>query len=140
MGVAGSLRALTPFLLKGKTGGLAALVNYFIGYAAVATSSSANVYAMRMGEMKTGVSVRNEATGEDLGLSKAAATSGIYKTMMSRVVYCLPIFFVPAGFNTILTKMHLMPKTMGLTRVIMECACVAVGLSIAMPLNCALFQ
>ena len=56
-------------MLKGRTGGVAALVNYFIGYAAVASSSSANVLAMRWNEMKTGVSVTNEATGEDLGLS-----------------------------------------------------------------------
>ena len=65
--MAGSLRALTPMLLGGRTGGLAALVNYFIGYAAVASSSSANVYAMRMNEMKTGVAVRSEKTGEVLG-------------------------------------------------------------------------
>lgn len=139
IGVAGSLRALTPFLLKGRTGGIAALVNYFIGYAAVASSSSANVYAMRMNEMKTGVSVRNEATGEELGLSQTAAASGIYKTMMSRVTYVLPIFFVPAGINTLLSKANLMPKNMGLMRVLMECTSVAIGLYIAMPLNCALF-
>ena len=137
--MAGSLRALTPFLLKGKTGGLAALVNYFIGYAAVASSSSANVYAMRMNEMKTGVTVRSEATGEALGLSQAAATSGIYQTMLSRVTYCLPIFFIPAGINTLLTMAKLMPKTMGLSRVIVESACVGIGLYIAMPVNCALF-
>ena len=126
-------------LLKGRTGGIAALVNYFIGYAAVASSSSANVYAMRMNEMKTGVAVRNEATGEDLGQSQAAAAAGIYKTMLSRVTYCLPIFFVPAGFNTLLTMARLMPKNMGVTRILMESTCVACGLYIAMPVNCALF-
>ena len=97
--MAGSLRALTPFLLRGRTGGVAQLVNYFIGYAAVASSSSANVYAMRMGEMTTGVNVKDEATGEDFGLSKTAAAAGIYKTMWSRVTYVIPIFFIPALWN-----------------------------------------
>ena len=69
IGVACSLRAATPYLLKGRSGGAAALVNYFIGYAAVASSSSANVYAMRCNEMTSGVAVRNEATDEELGQS-----------------------------------------------------------------------
>ena len=137
--MAGSLRALTPILLKGKTGGLAALVNYFIGYAAVASSSSANVYAMRMNEMKTGVMVRSEATGEEIGVSQVAAKSGIYQTMLSRVAYCLPIFFIPAGMNTVLTMAKLMPKQMGLARLLAESTLVAIGLYVAMPLNCALF-
>ena len=139
MGVACSLRALTPYLLKGRTGGAAALVNYFIGYAAVASSSSANVYAMRCNEMNSGVAVQNEATGEDLGQSQAAAASGIYKTMLSRMTYCLPIFFIPAGLNTLLTKAKLMPKNMGVSRILLESMCVAMGLYIAMPVNCALF-
>ena len=78
-------------------------MNYFIGYSAVASSSAANVYAMRMNEMSTGVSVKDEATGEDFGNSKAAATQGIYKTMWSRVTYCIPIFFTPALFNKALS-------------------------------------
>ena len=39
----------------------------------------------------------------------------------------------------LLTKAKLMPKNMGVTRILLECTCVAVGLSIAMPVNCALF-
>ena len=69
IGVACSLRVMTPYLLKGRTGGLAACMNYFIGYAAVASSSAINVYAMRKNEIETGVSVKDETTGEDLGLS-----------------------------------------------------------------------
>ena len=59
--------------------------------------------------------------------------------MLSRVTYCLPIFFIPAGINTLLTMAKLMPKNMGVSRVLVESACVAVGLYIAMPVNCALF-
>ena len=55
------------------------------------------------------------------------------------MTYCLPIFFIPAGLNMLLTKAKLMPKNMGVTRILLECTCVAVGLSIAMPVNCALF-
>jgi hypothetical protein len=49
--VAGGLRAASPHLLKGRTGGIAALATYFISYSAVATSSAANTYAMRMNEI-----------------------------------------------------------------------------------------
>ena len=139
IGVAGSLRAIAPILTKGKTGGIAALMSYFIGYSAVASSSAANVYAMRMGEMTTGISVKDEKTGEEMGNSKIAAAAGINKTMICRVLYCLPIFFTPALFNTLLTKANLMPKQLGFTRVVLECIGVATGLYIAMPVNCALF-
>lgn len=77
IGVAGSLRALQSYFIGGRTGGLAALATYFISYAAVAASSSANVYAMRCGEIASGVSVKDEKTGEEYGLSKVAAASGI---------------------------------------------------------------
>ena len=114
-------------------------MNYFIGYSAVATSSSINVYVMRMNEMKTGVSVNDEATGEVLGNSKVAAEAGIYKTIMSRFTYCLPIFFTPALWNMALSKAKVMPKQLGVGRVVLESLGVAIGLYIAMPVNCALF-
>ena len=59
--------------------------------------------------------------------------------MLGRVTYCIPIFFVPAGLNTLLTMAKLMPKTMGVSRVLVECSCVGLGLYIAMPVNCALY-
>ena len=55
---------LASVTLKGKTGGFAAFLGYFISYAAVASSSAANVYAMRMGEIKTGVIGRDEEGNE----------------------------------------------------------------------------
>ena len=118
---------------------MAALGTYFIGYAAVAASSSANVYAMRMGEMTSGISVKDEATETEYGLSKTAAQTGIYKTMMCRVTYVVPIFFVPAAFNALFTKANIMPKRLGLMKILLETVGVTAGLLIAMPLNCALF-
>ena len=103
------MRALSSVLLKGKTGGAAQFLNYCIGYCAVASSSAANVYAMRMGEMDSGVTVKDEE-GRDYGQSKVAAEDGIYKTMISRVVYSVPIFFTPAACNMLLTKAKVMPK------------------------------
>ena len=52
---------------------MARLMNYFIGYCAVATSSSVNTVAMREGELKSGITVRDEQTGNEFGLSKVAA-------------------------------------------------------------------
>ena len=95
---------------------------------------------MRMGEMSSGINVKDPATGEDFGLSKAAATAGINKTMICRVVYCIPIFFTPALYNMLLSSAGLMPKKMGAARIILETLGVATGLMIAMPVNCALFN
>ena len=93
---------------------------------------------MRMGEIKSGVSVKDDE-GNDYGLSKVAATEGVYKTMVCRSTYTIPIFFTPAVWNLALSKAKLMPARMGFTRVMLESLGVALGLYIAMPVNCALF-
>ena len=49
------------------------------------------------------------------------------------------MFFVPAIWNLTLTKAKLMPKSLGVTKVLLESLGVALGLYIAMPINCALF-
>ena len=94
---------------------------------------------MRYKEMESGISVKAESTGEDMGLSKKAAEAGINMTMASRCSYCLPIFFIPAFWNMLLSKARLLPKNMGVTRVLLETLGVTLGLYVAMPLNCALF-
>ncbi len=72
--VACGLRALTPLFTRGREkSAIALLATYFIGYAAVSSSSSINVYMMRVSEMDNGVSVKDDTTGESLGLSKVAA-------------------------------------------------------------------
>ena len=114
-------------------------MNYIIGYCAVAASSSVNVVAMRDAEMKQGIAVKDGATNESYGVSKVAAKQAITDTVISRIVYVLPMFFVPALCNLALTKARLMPKQLGVTKVILESLGVALGLYIAMPVNCALF-
>jgi len=59
--------------------------------------------------------------------------------MTCRCVYTIPIFFTPAVWNLALSKAKMMPSRMGLTRVLLESMGVALGLYIAMPVNCALF-
>ena len=49
------------------------MMNYIIGYCAVAVSSSVNVVAMRQKELEEGIAVKNAETGKELGLSKVAA-------------------------------------------------------------------
>ena len=49
------------------------------------------------------------------------------------------MFYIPALWNLVLTKANLMPKKLGVARVGLECLGVAIGLYIAMPVNCALF-
>ena len=59
--------------------------------------------------------------------------------MVCRSTYTIPIFFLPALWNLALSKAKLMPARMGFTRVMLESLGVALGLYIAMPVNCALF-
>lgn len=138
IGVACTLRALSPFLLRGRTGGIATAYNQFVSFAAVASSSAINVYAMRQKETVTGVSVKDEATGEDLGLSKVAATAGLNKTMLSRATYCIPMFAVPAMWTQFLTSTRMMPRGR-VAKLFMTAIGLCSGLYLAMPLNCALF-
>ncbi len=86
------------------------MVNYIIGYFAVGASSAVNVVAMRDAELKGGISVRDEATSEELGLSRIAAKQAITDTVYSRIIYVIPMFFVPALCNLTLTKAKVMPK------------------------------
>ena len=72
-------------------------------------------------------------------MSKVAAKTAITNTVLSRILYVVPMFFVPALGNIAFTKMGLMPKTMGVTRLLLESLSVGLGLYIAMPVNCALF-
>ena len=139
IGVAGGLRAATPYILGGSKGTLALMMNYIIGYCAVAVSSSVNVVAMREKELVEGIPVKDEETNEELGISKNAAKTAINNTVLSRIAYVVPMFFIPALWNLALTRAKVMPKQLGVGRVVLESLGVAIGLYIAMPVNCALF-
>ena len=82
--------------------------------------------------------MKNEATGEVIGKSKIAAQQGIKRTMLSRATYCIPMFMVPAIWNILVSKSRLY-RSNRVTRVALEATGVALGLYIAMPVNCALF-
>ena len=58
VGVACGLRLLAPYLVGSSQGTMARLMNYFIGYFAVATSGSVNAMAMREAELTNGISVK----------------------------------------------------------------------------------
>lgn len=49
------------------------------------------------------------------------------------------MFVVPAAWTILLAKSNLMPKRMGVMRLLLESIGVALGLYISMPINCALF-
>ena len=133
------MRKLSTILLAGKTGLMVQLSSNFINFFAVASSSAANTYFMRKSEMEKGILVKDRETGQEVGVSKIAAQKGVYLTMISRVVYGIPIFIFPGIWNAFFNKVGLLPKTMNPQRVLIELLGVAAGLYIAMPLNCALF-
>ena len=132
------MRALTPFLIGSSSGNLARMTNYIIGYCAVAASSCVNVYCMRKRELTTGIPVSDD-DGNQIGLSRVAAKEAINKTLISRIVYVVPMFVVPAAWNCLLQKSKLMPRRTGVTRILLESLGVAAGLYVSMPINCALY-
>lgn len=139
LAVACPLRAIvTPIIQRQGATKLALLANYLVSYAAVTSSSCANVYAMRVSETETGVEVKNERTGEVIGKSKIAAWEGIKRTMLSRAAYCVPMFVVPALWNMAVSGSRLYRSSRA-ARVVLEATGVALGLYIAMPINCALY-
>lgn len=83
--------------------------------------------------------MKDSESGQELGVSKIAAQKAVYSTMISRVVYGVPIFIFPGIWNACFNKLGLLPASMNKRRVVIELLGVAVGLYIAMPLNCALF-
>ena len=134
-----ALRTAANRALVGKTGFAVAIAGNVINYSAVALSTNCNVYFMRRSELDNGIAVRDDKTGTEFGNSKVAARDAIKSTMFSRLVYCLPIFFTPAVWNLALNKLKLMPKSKTPLRIMVEVCGVALGLGIAMPINCALY-
>lgn len=59
--------------------------------------------------------------------------------MICRCTYTIPIFFLPAAWNLLLSSAKLIPARMGPARIAIDCLGITIGLYIAMPINCALF-
>ena len=140
MGVAYGLRAMTPFLTRGREASLFAVyATYIINYTAVSASGSANLYLVRKSELESGVTVRDPKTDESIGMSQVAAKQGIFKCMVCRWTFALPIFVIPAMWRAILARAKLLPARMGPMRVLLETIGVAASLFVSMPLGCGLF-
>ena len=137
--IACGMRALTPFMVGNSRGSMAKMTNYVIGYCAVTASTCFNVYTMRASEMESGIAVRDEDSGKEIGLSQIAAKQAIGNTIISRIAYVVPMFVVPAMWTLLLQRFKLMPRQMGVTRLMLESIGIGAGLYISMPLNCALY-
>ena len=133
------MRTAVNYKLAGKTGFAAAIAGNVINFAAINFASNTSVYFVRRGELETGITVKDEKSGIKFGSSKVAAREAINKTMISRLIYLIPVFFVPALWNMGLKRLKLMPKPKTPLGNLVEIAGVALGLSIAMPINCALY-
>jgi len=72
-------------------------------------------------------------------MSKVAAKEAITNTLLSRMCYIVPIFYVNFFWGLGLKKMNLFPRHGTLPWLLVEVSGVALGLYIAMPLNCALY-
>lgn len=83
--------------------------------------------------------MKDKETNEEFGVSKLAAKQAITDTVISRIVYVVPMFLVPALCTLALTKAKLMPKRLGPTKILLEAIGNAAGLYLAMTVNCALF-
>ena len=126
-------------LLAGRSGFAVAIASNVIVYTACMMATNANTFFIRRSELTNGIAVKHEQTGQEFGNSKVAAREAITKTMLSRASYCVPIFFFPAVWNLAIQKLGKAPKPRTLMGNCVEVIGVALGLAIAMPVNCALY-
>ena len=137
--IALSLRKVADVMLGGRTGVIAMLSVNVVNYAATTFASCANTSVMRMKELESGIMVKDDKTGEEIGMSKVAAQEAILNTCKSRMSFIVPIFFVPFFYNMALKSVRLLPKAHTPLAVAVEAGGIALGLYLAMPLNCALY-
>ena len=135
----GLRRAMKPIMRGKEKTAFGKFLNSSVNFGAVATTAALNVYVMRKNELKTGIEVKN-CHGESMGMSKVAASSALNQTMFSRLVYCIPMFFLPPAMQVFWRKMKVIrrrsPKKL---RLGMNLFNVAVGLAVSMPVCCAVF-
>ena len=136
--IALSMRKAADLVLAGKTGLLVAFSVNLINYCAVTIATSTNVGVMRMKELETGVTVKDEK-GNSYGMSQEAAHEGIFSCIKSRAAFNIPIFFAPFFWNQAFRSLNLMPKSKTPAGLLVEFGGVAFGLYLAMPINCALY-
>ena len=139
IGVALSLRKAADRALAGRTGATVAVATNVIAYSAVTLAGNANVYLMRQAELDKGITLREEKSGLEFGPSTVASSAAVWSTIWSRTAYLVPIFFTPVLWNFALKKLNLLPKPKTPLAAGVEVCGVALGLWVAMPLNCSIY-
>lgn len=91
--VAIGLNAIVP-RLKNILAGTKLVLGRLVPFAAVISAGVTNVFLMRSGELKKGISVFDD-DGNDLGSSKVAAFHAVGETAASRVINATPIMVIP---------------------------------------------
>ena len=112
-----------------------------VNFAAVSTTSALNLYLTRKGELNTGIAVKDGKLGKTVGMSKIAAAQALKQTAVTRMVYCLPMFFIPPVLQASLRKMNIVTRhTPKSVKVGLDIFSVACGLAVSMPLMCSLYN
>ena len=133
------MRKMADRILSGRAVFATAILSNVIYFTSCVGAKNANAYFMRRNELSTGISVKHLETGQDFGKSKVAAKEALTQTMLSRTLYTVPIFFVPALWNFAIRRSRLNPKPGTISGRSIEFIGIVLGLAMAMPLNCALY-
>jgi hypothetical protein len=111
-----------------------------VPYLAVAGANVINVRLMRGGEMVTGIQVRDESTGEILGLSRAAARKAVSETALSRVVLPAPILLLPPIGLRLLERTAVLRGRGALARLAVNTVLCTASFAGALPFALSLFR
>ncbi|EGD82472.1 tricarboxylate carrier [Salpingoeca rosetta] len=85
------------------------VLSRFVPYPAVATASTCNMLLMRRSELKTGITVKDHE-GNVRGVSKEAAKSAIFQTMLTRIVLPAPLLVIPPALMMVVQKTPLLKR------------------------------
>ena len=139
MTLALSMRMASDKMLAGKTGFLSVISTNVIACTAVAVAGGANVYIVRTPEIKQGIALKDEKTGDIIGPpSKIAAEEAVTNTIISRAFGCLPLFFISPAYNHAVAAAGLMPKAK-VPRTMVELIGIGFGLFATMPANAGFY-
>ncbi|KAK9466591.1 Tricarboxylate/iron carrier [Lipomyces arxii] len=92
--VAVGLNSLVP-KLKSLSPYSRLVLGRLVPFAAVVSAGVVNVFLMRSEEIRKGISVYDDETGKELGVSKKAAVYAVGETATSRVLNATPIMVLP---------------------------------------------
>ena len=138
VGLSLGLQKACKNMTKNLKGGNLVLANCAISYIAVASAGFLNSYCMRMGEMERGIKVFDEASGEEMGISKNAARKAVIQTASSRIVLSFPTFCIPGVAMAVLDRLGMIPKAR-VPKTILDIGVIGVALYIALPFSVSLF-